>query len=117
MVFALCLWVHVSQSWRITSEKEAYFFWLPFDLIALTNVVSNFSSEFSSGRAVAPECGRALLGLYAERTDYRLSATVPIFPMQNVPYDASGVMERPHVLSPTVAAFGRKTGSLIDCVR
>ena len=23
---ALCLWVHVSQSWRISSEKDAYFF-------------------------------------------------------------------------------------------
>ena len=32
-----------------------------------------FSSESSSNRAVAPECGRALPGLYAERTDYRLS--------------------------------------------
>ena len=32
-----------------------------------------FSSEFSSGRAVAPLRGRALPGLYAERTDYRLS--------------------------------------------
>ena len=34
-----------------------------FSLIALACVVSNFSSEFSSGRAVAPECGRALPGL------------------------------------------------------
>ena len=35
--------------------------------------LAEVSSEFSSGRAVAPLRGRALPGLYAERTDYRLS--------------------------------------------
>ena len=37
--------------------------------------ISTFFSEFSSGRAVAPKCGRALPGLYAERTDSRPSTS------------------------------------------
>ena len=56
-----------------------------------------FSSEFSSGRAVAPLRGRALPGLYAERTDYRLS-TLPqsIVDSRFVRHKAQGVLA--HIL-------------------
>ena len=56
---ALCLWVHVSQSWRITSEKEAYFFWLPlfgFAFRPLLGCLIGFAPSSSSSPPFVLSC-------------------------------------------------------------
>ena len=66
------------KKFSIWFNLERYFPLIVFSFgieIALTYSFQ-FSSDLSLGRAVAPECGRALPGLYAERTDYRLSIIV-----------------------------------------
>ena len=54
---ALCLWVHVSQSWRITSEKEVKSFWLPLIgfFFLLLSILKVFAARFEYlGYLVSP---------------------------------------------------------------
>ena len=70
--------------WRLSGCFRLFVFFYSVRKIC-ANIVGEspkFSSEFSSGRAVAPLRGRALPGLYAERTDYRLS-TIDLLHLSN----------------------------------